>query len=51
VLVDQEIVRNGGAAIELWKFYDLGHGYCRRDRLRANLGIACPMVKAEGEIR
>jgi integrase len=31
VLVDQEIVRNGRAASEPWKFYDLGHGYCTYD--------------------
>jgi integrase len=31
VLVDQEIVRNGRAATEPWKFYDLGHGYCTYD--------------------
>jgi len=30
-LVDQEIVRNGRAASEPWKFYDLGHGYCTYD--------------------
>jgi hypothetical protein len=26
VLVDQEMVRNGRAANEPWKFYDPGHG-------------------------
>jgi hypothetical protein len=31
VLVDQEAVRNGRAATEPWKFYDLGHGYCTYD--------------------
>ena len=31
VLVDQETVRNGRAANEPWKFYDLGHGYCTYD--------------------
>ena len=31
VLVDQELVRNGRAANEPWKFYDLGHGYCTYD--------------------
>jgi len=31
VLVDQEVVRNGRAATEPWKFYDLGHGYCTYD--------------------
>jgi len=31
VLVDQELVRNGRAAHEPWKFYDLGHGYCTYD--------------------
>jgi len=31
VLVDQEIVRSGRAVTELWKFYDLGHGYCTYD--------------------
>ena len=31
VLVDQDLVRNGRAATEPWKFYDLGHGYCTYD--------------------
>ena len=31
VLIDQEAVRNGRAAAEPWKFYDLGHGYCTYD--------------------
>jgi integrase len=31
VLVDQGSVRNGRAATEPWKFYDLGHGYCTYD--------------------
>ncbi len=31
VLIDQESVRNGRAANEPWKFYDLGHGYCTYD--------------------
>lgn len=31
VLVDQELVRNGRASTEPWKFYDLGHGYCTYD--------------------
>ncbi len=31
VLVDQELVRNGRAANEPWKFYDLGPGYCTYD--------------------
>lgn len=31
VLVDQEVVRSGGATNEPWKFYDLGHGYCTYD--------------------
>jgi len=31
VLADQELVRNGRAANEPWKFYDLGHGYCTYD--------------------
>jgi integrase len=31
VLIDQESVRNGRAATEPWKFYDLGHGYCTYD--------------------
>jgi hypothetical protein len=31
VLVDQDVVRSGGAATEPWKFYDLGHGYCTYD--------------------
>jgi hypothetical protein len=31
VLVDQEVVRNGHAGTEPWKFYDLGHGYCTYD--------------------
>ena len=29
--MDQEVVRNGRAATEPWKFYDLGHGYCTYD--------------------
>lgn len=33
VLIDQESVRNGRAATEPWKFYDLGHGYCTYDFL------------------
>jgi integrase len=31
VLVDQEVIRDGRAATEPWKFYDLGHGYCTYD--------------------
>lgn len=31
VLIDQEKVRAGLTAEEPWKFYDLGHGYCRYD--------------------
>jgi hypothetical protein len=31
VLVDQEVIRDGRAANEPWKFYDLGHGYCTYD--------------------
>ena len=31
VLIDREVVLNGKAALELWKFYDLGHGYCTYD--------------------
>ena len=31
VLVEQEMVRNGRAANEPWKFYDPGHGYCTYD--------------------
>lgn len=31
MLVDQDVVRNGRASIEPWKFYDLGHGYCTYD--------------------
>ena len=32
ILIDQEVVRSGlAAAGELWKFYDLGHGYCTYD--------------------
>jgi integrase len=31
VLVDQELVRDGRAVSEPWKFYDLGHGYCTYD--------------------
>jgi hypothetical protein len=29
--VDQEVIRDGRAANEPWKFYDLGHGYCTYD--------------------
>src|SRR5471030_2585757 len=29
--VDQQVVRDGRAATEAWKFYDLGHGYCTYD--------------------
>lgn len=31
VLIDQDAVRNGPAAGEAWKHYDLGHGYCSYD--------------------
>ena len=31
VLIDREVVVNGKAAQEPWKFYDLGHGYCTYD--------------------
>lgn len=31
VLIDQEVVRNGTADSEPWRFYDLGHGYCTYD--------------------
>jgi hypothetical protein len=31
VLIDQEVVRNGKADSEPWRFYDLGHGYCTYD--------------------
>lgn len=31
VLIDQEVVKNGTAAQEPWKFYDLGHGLCTYD--------------------
>ena len=32
VLLDQDAVRSGAAARgELWKYYDLGHGYCVND--------------------
>jgi len=27
----QEVVRSGRAAVEPWKHYDLGHGYCTYD--------------------
>jgi integrase len=31
VLIDQEVIRSGRAAVEPWKHYDLGHGYCTYD--------------------
>jgi len=31
VLIDRDVVINGTAAKEPWKFYDLGHGYCTYD--------------------
>lgn len=31
VLIDREVITNGKAKQELWKFYDLGHGYCTYD--------------------
>jgi hypothetical protein len=31
VLIDQDVVRNGKADSEPWRFYDLGHGYCTYD--------------------
>jgi hypothetical protein len=31
VLIDRDVVLNGKAAQEPWKFYDLGHGYCTYD--------------------
>jgi len=31
VLIDREVVVNGKAAQEPWRFYDLGHGYCTYD--------------------
>lgn len=31
VLIDREVVRNGTASEETWKYYDLGHGYCTYD--------------------
>lgn len=31
VLIDREVVDQGTAADEPWKFYDLGHGYCAYD--------------------
>jgi integrase len=31
VLIDREVVLNGTAASEPWRFYDLGHGYCTYD--------------------
>jgi hypothetical protein len=31
VLIDRDVVLNGNAAQEPWKFYDLGHGYCTYD--------------------
>jgi hypothetical protein len=31
VLINRDVVLNGKAAQEPWKFYDLGHGYCTYD--------------------
>ncbi len=31
VLIDQEVVRNGVVNGEIWKYYDLSHGYCSYD--------------------
>jgi hypothetical protein len=31
VLIDRDVVSNGAAAMEPWKYYDLGHGYCTYD--------------------
>lgn len=31
VLIDRDVVEQGSAADEPWKFYDLGHGYCSYD--------------------
>lgn len=31
VLIDQDVVLSGDAGTQPWKFYDLGHGYCRYD--------------------
>jgi integrase len=31
VLIDQEVVRNGAAGKQPWKYYDLGHGFCTYD--------------------
>jgi len=31
VLIDRDVIANGKAAQELWKFYDLGLGYCTYD--------------------
>ena len=31
VLIDREVVDQGTAVDEPWKFYDLGHGYCAYD--------------------
>jgi hypothetical protein len=31
VLIDRDVITNGKARQELWKFYDLGHGYCTYD--------------------
>jgi len=31
VLVDRDVVLQGNAAKEPWRFYDLGHGYCTYD--------------------
>jgi integrase len=31
VLVDRDVVKDGNANVEPWKFYDLGHGYCTYD--------------------
>ena len=31
MLIDQDVVLSGDAGTQPWKFYDLGHGYCRYD--------------------
>jgi hypothetical protein len=31
VLIDRDVITNGKAVHETWKFYDLGHGYCTYD--------------------
>lgn len=43
ILVDQDVVREGRASTEPWKFYDLGHGYCTYDFFeQCPHRMACP---------